>query len=259
MYYIYYLYDNKGVVRYVGRGSKDRYLVRNGRSAKFLSILDDGGYSKIIEEVSSIDIVAMKEVEHINKHSDTVINKQRTYKANNIVYSNVKEMFSLDRNSESGIVWNKDRFTVAKVKCASVGTRAGSLDARGYWVVPFEGKYVKVHRIVMCLYHQIDLLDTSVVVNHIDGNPSNNQPENLEMCSQRTNTIKTVNRPTNNSGVLGVSSYFRGDKKFWKARISPENSKRISKNFSCNLYGYDEAFRLACEWRKQMEELHYNK
>lgn len=31
-----------------------------------------------------------------------------------------------------------------------------------------------------------------------------------------------------------------------------------SKRYSINKYGYDEAFRLACEWRKQMEHLYYH-
>jgi hypothetical protein len=39
------------------------------------------------------------------------------------------------------------------------------------------------------------------------------------------------------------------------------HAKGISKTkrYSINKYGYDEAYRLACEWRKQMEELYCNK
>ena len=258
MFYIYYLYDNEGVVRYVGRGTRGRYLARSGRSEEFLSILDNGGYSTIIEEFTSSSDVAMKEIEHISKHSRTIINKQRTYKANNLVYSNVKEMFCLDQNSESGIVWNKDRYSVAKVKCATKGTRAGYLDTRGYWVVPFEGKYVKVHRINMCLHKQMDLLDANIVVNHKNGNKSDNRIENLEMCSQRTNAIKTTKRSSNKSGVVGVNCYYRGQEKFWKARICIETGKRISKNFSCNLYGEENAFNMARNWRIEMQNLHYS-
>lgn len=257
MTYIYYLYDNEGVVRYVGRGTRGRYLARSGRSKEFLDILDNGGYSVIVEEVSSSD-ANTREVEHISKHSNTIINKQRTYKANNLVYSNLKEIFCLDQNSESGIIWNNDRYSIAKVKCATKGTRAGSLAANGYWVVPFEGKYVKVHRIVMCLHRQINLLDTSIVINHINGIRSDNRPENLEMCSQRTNSIKTTLRPINTSGVVGVNCYYRGTAKFWKARICLETGKRISKNFSSNLYGEEDAFKLACAWREEMQNLHYS-
>lgn len=35
------------------------------------------------------------------------------------------------------------------------------------------------------------------------------------------------------------------------------NKKTKRKKFSIKKYGYDEAYRLACEWRKQMEELYY--
>lgn len=44
--------------------------------------------------------------------------------------------------------------------------------------------------------------------------------------------------------------YFRAT---WKAG----NLGTKFKGFSINKYGYDEAYRLACEWRKQMEELYY--
>jgi AP2 domain len=36
------------------------------------------------------------------------------------------------------------------------------------------------------------------------------------------------------------------------------NKKRRSKSFNVNKYGEAEAFRLACAWRKSMEEKHYN-
>lgn len=42
----------------------------------------------------------------------------------------------------------------------------------------------------------------------------------------------------------------------FEASIIKDGLKK-SKRFSINKYGYDEAYRLACEWRKQMEELYY--
>lgn len=48
------------------------------------------------------------------------------------------------------------------------------------------------------------------------------------------------------------TKYFRGYHK-------DSEGKGRYKGFSINKYGYDEAYRLACEWRKQMEELYYNK
>ena len=57
---------------------------------------------------------------------------------------------------------------------------------------------------------------------------------------------------------IGVSLLSKRGKEVFRGTFVL-NGKASSKTFSVSKYGYDEAFRLACEWRKQMEELHYNK
>ena len=58
--------------------------------------------------------------------------------------------------------------------------------------------------------------------------------------------------------ILTVDKYKGRADEMFIASITV-NKKTTRKKFGTNKYGYDEAFRLACEWRKQMEELHYNK
>ncbi len=44
-------------------------------------------------------------------------------------------------------------------------------------------KCYQIHRLVMAAYDDLDLNDTKTVVHHIDGNPSNNIKDNLQIIS----------------------------------------------------------------------------
>ena len=59
---------------------------------------------------------------------------------------------------------------------------------RGYFNVEFA-----VHRLVAWAFHGPPPAGAPVV-NHIDGNPSNNAPENLEWVSQRENMLRATRR-----------------------------------------------------------------
>lgn len=55
----------------------------------------------------------------------------------------------------------------------------------------------------------------------------------------------------NRTGVTVVSISSRKRQTYVTATYVGLIGKNISKYFSVDKYGYDEAFRLACEWRKQ--------
>lgn len=62
--------------------------------------------------------------------------------------------------------------------------------------------------------------------------------------------------PRNTSGVTGVSFCSRKGKENWGATWRDIDDNPRVKRFSIRKYGYDEAFRLACEYRaKMIEEL----
>ena len=61
-------------------------------------------------------------------------------------------------------------------------------------------------------------------------------------------------RITNKSGVTGVFIRNIGDEKHWTATWYTLDGRQRYRKFSVNKYGYDEAFRLACNHRKHMIE-----
>ena len=57
----------------------------------------------------------------------------------------------------------------------------------GYQVITVQGKTEYLHRLIAEIYHVKS--DDSQEVNHIDGNPSNNDPDNLEWVTKKQNLL----------------------------------------------------------------------
>lgn len=70
----------------------------------------------------------------------------------------------------------------------------------GYLSINYKRKSLKVHRIIYCFVHKD--LNPNLTINHIDGNPSNNNIANLEQVSQSENNIHRF-RVLKRKGVKG--------------------------------------------------------
>jgi hypothetical protein len=81
-----------------------------------------------------------------------------------------------------------------------VGTKAGTLDG-DRWQVTIDKKHYKIHRIVFLMFYGYMPKE----VDHIDGNPSNNNIENLRPATRSEQLCNTGLRKTSKSGVKGVS------------------------------------------------------
>jgi len=100
--------------------------------------------------------------------------------------------------------------------------------------------------------HQID---------HINGIRTDNRFENLRCIPLKGQRRNAAKRQDNASGVQGVSHWEttrRGNQKIsmWRATCHDKDGKQKIKTFSISKYGEEEAFRLACEARKEMEQLY---
>jgi len=98
------------------------------------------------------------------------------------------------------------------------GTKRG----RGYLDARIGGKIFPIHRIVA--QHFIDGYTDGSIVDHINGDPSDNRLQNLRILSHKQN-MRAYNKPTN-----GAKSKYRGvwwhkANRKWVAEIRPNNQK----------------------------------
>lgn len=95
-----------------------------------------------------------------------------------------------------------------------MGTIAGTITSHGYVQIVIDRKIYQLHRLVwLYVYGEID---NALVIEHIDGNRTNNRFSNLRLTTCEINQ-QNQKRPQsgNTSGYLGVSKI----KNRWQARI----------------------------------------
>jgi len=98
------------------------------------------------------------------------------------------------------------------------------MNARGYMTVQLwhknKRKCKEVHRLLALHF----LVKTGDVVDHIDGNPMNNNISNLRWCSRSQNSMNSKSRK-GSSKYKGV--YFSKSNKGWCACIKPKGHTTI--------------------------------
>lgn len=137
-----------------------------------------------------------------------------------------------------------------KVMFAPAGAEVGSLNKEGYYKVKHDGKNYACHRIVYELVHG-DC--EGYEVDHINGDSTDNRPENLRKVSKTLNMRNRRKSDNNTSGTTGV--YLRTVKHkgveyaAWMAQWVGIDGARTTRTFSTKKYGNDEARELAGECR----------
>lgn len=95
-----------------------------------------------------------------------------------------------------------------------IGTKCGSIDINGYPYTMFKGKNRKNHRLIFLMFYGY----IPELIDHIDGNKSNNKIENLRKSTKQENGFNSKLSKSNKSGVKGVS--WSKDKKKWVVQLS---------------------------------------
>jgi hypothetical protein len=252
--YLHRRLDNNEVF-YVGQGvteTRPNYSVR--RNKRWNAIVNAFGfYSDIYKDCLTKEEALVLEKQLILELKDLVVNQVwASSETSDLNFENFNELFYINPNSKTGLSRKVDRYAKNTLIVAK-DSDAGFINSSGYYSVTVDWKMYLVHRIIYLLHHGD--ISSSLVVDHIDNTRTNNKIENLRAVTHKQNQQNRKLDSRTTSGVSGVSVKSRG---IVEATIST-TTKRLSKTFSISKYGYDEAFRLACEWRKQMEELHYNK
>lgn len=238
-HYVYFLLDKDGNVRYVGEGRHKRYKSRDKRDKEFLDILDNGGEIVIHKNGLSKSKAVFLEENLIQQYGKSLLNKKTKVSRNFLEFSELRLEFKIDGEHPSGL--------------ASVSGYKISKNKAGYWRVRYQRKEFKAHRILWCLYNCVDL-SPDMVINHIDGNRSNNSKFNLEAVSTRINNIKVQDRkPKNSLGVVGVSEV---KKNLLMATVYIDEDKRLQKYFSYRNTTKEKAAADAHRWRVSVLKIH---
>jgi hypothetical protein len=123
--------------------------------------------------------------------------------------SQLEEWFAI---KGSDLVWRVNYFPDL------VGKRAGHLRQDGYITINKCGQKMLAHRVAYCLHYGQD--PGNYFVDHIDGNPSNNDPSNLRLATHTENMRNVRRLRTNNkSGKHGVRFVTVNGVQYWKAEI----------------------------------------
>lgn len=260
-YYVYAHRDLNGVVFYIGKGRGYRAYSKDQRSGAWKIAAKDGYNVEILKFGIDENTALSEEMKLLSEPRNdwNLVNILKTNKRKSYPLDIFREFLVYDETSPTFIRWKVDRYggENSAAKIAKAGDVAGTIckgKQAGYTYVIIDYERYCVHRIIYMLFH--GHIPKGYVVNHIDNNPANNSITNLEICTQAQNIRRTKSHngslmSTNNSGFTGVSKMV--DDRYWSARWY-ENDKQKVKHFSIEKHGETEAFRLACEYRKQMIE-----
>jgi hypothetical protein len=80
------------------------------------------------------------------------------------------------------------------------GKKAGYDNGNGYFKVNINGKQYFNHRIIYLMQHGY----IPKLIDHIDGNPTNNKIENLRIASSSENAMNSLRKQKNASGCKNV-------------------------------------------------------
>lgn len=159
-----------------------------------------------------------------------------------------------DPSSKTGLRWKKPVYNGGGGLNIPQGSEAGYFDkGSGYFRIELKGKCYSCHRVILYLTLEIE---GDFVVDHLDGNRTNNNLENLRIVSYEINCRNRIMSKLNTSGVVGVCPHrARGDGTIthWKAFYYDLDRKLNCKYFSTK-EDPDEAFQKACQWRKEKIE-----
>ena len=257
-YFVYghYLKDSNKLF-YIGKGNRDRATAVSNRSVSWKDITSTNEWYSVVlySGLSYADSIA-KENTLIKLLKDQIINKVVLLEEFTDI-ALLEQKFYYDVTSPTGLRWKVWNGAYSKHAKRNAGDVAGSLKFRDGGkvgiAVMLNGRVLYNHRIIWALLHGV-LPSCDEVIDHIDGDSHNNSIENLRLVSRKTNAENRKMQSNNKMGIVGVYKMNNGyGKDYIVARVSI-NRKTAQKYFEAR-DNPDEAFRLACEWRKEQIRL----
>jgi hypothetical protein len=139
--------------------------------------------------------------------------------------SQYRGALEVDPTSLSGLRWKAP--TARRLKAGDV---AGCLRKDLYWYIQLNSRRYPNHRIVWAMTNNTDPGDLDI--DHLDGNPSNNHPNNLRLATHAQNMYNQAGqRADNTSGIPGV--YWHKVRQKWIAQIRVDGKCLYLGLFAC--------------------------
>lgn len=255
-YCVYNHVDSDGIVRYIGSGRIERAKrvnAESSRGAKYKDFVLENGRLRVIivkDGLTKEESILLEQELYDKQNSEYLLNTKRPNYNIDTKDINFSEYLYYDEDSPSFLRWK-----VKVSQRSNANNIAGSLNKiTGYSELMLKGRVYKCHRVVFELIN--GKFDKNLVIDHIDGNRSNNNINNLRLCSNAENS-RNVTFNKNSPLPIGVS-LSTGKNQFVATVNHPEirtkswQSRRICRYFNIDKYGYSEALRLATEARLDM-------
>jgi hypothetical protein len=180
--------------------------------------------------------------------------KVKTRDYNSIQWS---DYFVYDTSSPTCLRWKNDRYAGLnnQIKRKSAGDIAGSLredKSDGYKSqnVSLKNKSYRVSRIIYCLFY--GSISEDMVIDHINGNSTDNRIENLRLVPISSNNRNAKLRKDNPSGIAGVRIVDHNGNTYANARWTDENGKLRGRWFNVKKFGVEKAMEMAVQYRNEM-------
>lgn len=169
---------------------------------------------------------------------------------------NFNDIFYYDETSPTCLRWKIDIFggrKHAQIK-ARKGDVAGSKHKKQGHNVIYKKKSYSVHRVIWEMFY--GEIPEGFQVDHRNQNSWDNRINNFRLVTNTMNKRNSGKYKNNTSGKTGVRKIIMSGKSYWSATWAKLDFKRVSRYFSVDKYGEDQAFKLACETRdRAIEEL----
>lgn len=260
-YYVYlHVRDSDGVVFYVGKGRGDRAM-RSRHYAAWISAKGDSTFTPVIyaDNLSNKDALDFEKTLILNPHNEwELCNKKYSNSIPNIlVKSELEDHFYYCPSSVSGLRWKRDNGARNPVTKRVAGDIAGTPHKNKAGVIEnyqvrLRGSHLSTHRIVWVLCG--NTLESGMVIDHIDGNVSNNNISNLQQVSFLENSLNRRLSRNNVSGINGVQHNLLSGYEYWVASYVNQEGVPSLKYFSVLKYGGEQAKQLAIEFRQEYEK-----
>lgn len=146
-----------------------------------------------------------------------------------------------DPTSPTGLRWKVDRRYNAKAGGVAGMQRLAKGHSR--CILRICSKQYFTHTIIYILHY--GKIDDDKVVDHIDGDSTNNRIENLRAILPLYNNHNRKLQANNKSGITGVQYVARAQS--WVAQVRC-NGVRSAKTFACRKYGHENAKQMAIDF-----------